>query len=327
MRPTATIGAFAPLTSPGFAPAGGHLAAGLRLGAEDAGLEVLLRDTEGSPERAAAALHELEAEGVVAVAGEYHSVVARRLADLAHALELPFVCSSATLDRLTSTPTDRVARLAPPQSHGWHLYADHLAANWHEHVAVAIAPDEYWSSGAAVVEARLGAHGVRCSRVDVMGLPAGAVANRVTDLGAETLLLLVAHPEPMTAIARAVGSGVRLGDPAGRVEFGGWPGVPYLSYAPSVLSRFGAEVAERLEHELGEPPSFVALEGYDAILVLAAALHLAGPDREAIARALPAVEVEGTRGTIRLSRVPGIPVLQWAWPPVRVTEAAARALG
>src|SRR5262249_25395903 len=64
--------------------------------------------------------------GVAALAGEYHSVVARAAAARADALGLPFLCSSAVLDALSEQPTKWVARLAPAQSHGWQIYADFL---------------------------------------------------------------------------------------------------------------------------------------------------------------------------------------------------------
>jgi ABC-type branched-subunit amino acid transport system substrate-binding protein len=80
-------------------------------------LELVVRDTAADPQRAAAAVDELAGLGVAALAGEYHSVVARAAAARADALGLPFLCSSAVLDALTEQPTEWVARLAPAQSH------------------------------------------------------------------------------------------------------------------------------------------------------------------------------------------------------------------
>ena len=336
-----SVGAFAPLTSPGFVPAGRHLRAGLELGVEDlngaggvdgqsVGLDV--RDTAGSPGHATSALHDLDAKGVVAVVGEFHSAVARPLAELAQTLRLPFVCSSATLDKLTSAPTDCVARLAPPQSHGWGAYADYLLAGGHEDVALAITPDEYWSAGAGVLEARLREGGARCTPIDVTGVSGSAVADQLAEMNAVgALLLLVGYPEPLAGIVRAVRSDGRfdhllIGDPAGRAEFPEWSqllggdglGVPYLRYRPAALSEFGARVGSRLAQRLGETPSFVALEGYDTIRVLGEGLRLAGDDRAQLVSALPRVKVQGTRGLLELSRAPGVSVLQWVWPPVQV---------
>ena len=70
-------------------------------------LELVVRDTAADPQRAAAAVDELARLGVAALAGEYHSVVARAAAARADALGLPFLCSSAVLDALTGQPINR----------------------------------------------------------------------------------------------------------------------------------------------------------------------------------------------------------------------------
>ena len=152
------IGALVPLTRPGWVEAGRHLAAGFELAVRDVNesggiggrsLELVVRDTAADPQRAAAAVDELDRLGVAALAGEYHSVVARAAAARADALGLPFLCSSAVLDALTEQPTDWVARLAPAQSHGWRIHADFLLGAGHSRIAVAAQPSVYWASGPA----------------------------------------------------------------------------------------------------------------------------------------------------------------------------------
>src|SRR5262249_39639999 len=103
---------------------------------------------------------------------------------------------------------------------------------------------------------------------------------------------------------------ILIGAPAGQPEFAGaeGAGIPFLRYLPERLTPLGARVEGALRERLGEPPSFVAFEGYDTILVLAEQ------------RAWPDVDVEGTRGRIRFSRVPGIGVWQSAWPPIQVVD-------
>ena len=96
--------------------------------------------------------------------------------------------------------------------------------------------------------------------------------------------------------------------------------MPFLRYLPERLGPAGARVAAALRERLGAAPSFVAFEGHDTIAVLAALLRAHGPDRARIAAGWPDVAVAGTRGPIRFSRVPGLGVWQWAWPPVQVAE-------
>lgn len=107
------IGALVPLTRPGWTEAGRQLLSGLELAVRDVNaaggisgrpLALVVRDTAADPQRAAAAVDELAGLGVAALAGEYHSVVARAAAARADALGLPFLCSSAVLDALTDQP-------------------------------------------------------------------------------------------------------------------------------------------------------------------------------------------------------------------------------
>ncbi|MEV0626736.1 ABC transporter substrate-binding protein [Nonomuraea wenchangensis] len=326
------IGVLAPLTPPGWVQAGQHLLAGAELAARevnDAGgiggkpLELLVRDTAADPEKAAAAVDELARLGVAALAGEYHSVVARAAAARADALGLPFLCSSAVLDALTDEPAERVARLAPAQSHSWRIYADFLLGAGHSRIAVAAAPSVYWASGTRILREHLAPRGGTVVELD-MNAP---VCDELAGSHATALLLLVGHPEPAVSIVRSVRrdprlAGIMMGAPAGQPEFAGWEaalggdgaGIPFLRYLPERLGPLGARVAAALRERLPEPPSFVAFEGYDTIAVLAEALR-SGPTPS-----WPDVAVEGTRGTIRFSRTQGISVWQWAWPPVQVVD-------
>jgi ABC-type branched-subunit amino acid transport system substrate-binding protein len=341
------IGALVPLTRPGWVEAGRHLLAGLDLAVRavnDAGgigrrpLELLVRDTAADPERAAAAVDELASLGVAALAGEYHSVVARSAATRADAVGLPFLCSSAVLDALTEEPAEWVARLAPAQSHGWRIYADFLLRAGHRRIAVAAESSVYWASGGRILRDYLAPRGGTVIELDLRAIAPAAVADELAGSGATALLLLAGYPEPAVSIVRSVRRDRRLGEvmigaPAGQPEFAGWAtltgddgaAVPFLRYLPERLSPLGARVEKALRERLAEAPSFVAFEGYDTVAVLADALRAAnadraGADRAGVAAAWPRVTVEGTRGQIRFSRAPGISVWQWAWAPVQVVD-------
>jgi hypothetical protein len=163
-------------------------------------------------------------------------------------------------------------------------------------------PSVYWASGIRILRDRL----------TVIELDPANVCEELADSRATALLLLVGHPEPAASIVEAVRgdlrlAGILIGAPAGQPEFAEWAtAIPFLRYLPERLSPLG----ERVRAALGEP-SFVAYEGYDTILVLAEVLR---------GESWPGVAVEGTRGQIRFSRVPGISVWQWAWPPIQVVD-------
>ena len=341
-EPAIRIGALAPLTPPGWAEAGRHLVAGLELAAQEVNaaggiggrpLELLVRDTAADPRKAEAAADELAALGVAALAGEYHSVVARAVAARADALGVPFLCASAVLDALADQPTDWVARLCPAQSHGWRAYTDVLLDQGHRRIAAVVAPSVYWASGVRILRDHVTPRGGEIIELDAAALSVEALCDALASNHATALLLLVGHPEPAASIVKAVRRDPRLGEvlvgaPAGQPELAEWAAllgdegaaVPFLRYRSERLGPLGARVEATLRERLGATPSFVALEGYDTIAVLADILRSAGPDRTRIAQAWPKVATEGTRGPIRFSRVPGIDVWQWAWPPVEVVD-------
>ena len=162
------VGGVMPLSRPGFLEAGRHLKAGLELAVADVNglggvggrpLELLIRDTGAGPAEAVAIVDELHKDGVAAIAGEYHSIVARAIAARATQLGLAFVCSSAVLDSLTDEPSRWVARLAPAQSHCWRAYAEFLVGVGYRRVALITQPDRYWSTGAGILRAVLGEAG------------------------------------------------------------------------------------------------------------------------------------------------------------------------
>jgi ABC-type branched-subunit amino acid transport system substrate-binding protein len=343
--PSVQLGALVPLTRPGWVEAGRHLLAGLELAVRDVNtsggidgrpLELVVRDTAADPQRAVAAVEQLAGLGVAAVAGEYHSVVARAAATRSHALGLPFLCSSAVLDALTEQPTEWVERLAPAQSHGWRIYADFLLDAGHDRIAVAAEPSVYWASGTRVLRDHLGSRGATVVELDVRALAPAAVCDELVRDRVTALLLLVGHPEPAVSIVRSVRRDRRLaeitiGAPAGQPEFVEWAtslgddgaAIPFLRYLPERLGPLGARVQTALHERLAAAPSFVAFEGYDTVAVLAEMLRSHGTDRARIRASWPDVAVDGTRGQIRFSRVPGISAWQWAWPPIQVVERDA----
>ena len=317
---TRSIGALVPLTPPGWVAAGRHLLAGLELAAEAVDAELVVRDTAGDPQRAAAAVDELAGLGVAAVAGEYHSVVARAAAARADALGVPFLCSSAVLDALTEEPTDWVARIAPAQSRGW------TAVSRTSCLARGTAGSP-WRSRRASTGLRGSAS---CASTSLPAAARSSSSSRPprstgsSSTAPTALLLLTGTPEPATSIVRPSAAiraspAVLIGAPAGQPELPEWmtalgedgAAIPFLRYLPERLTPLGARVEAALRERLGQAPSFVAFEGYDTILALAQA----GGGRFVVGRR--------RRGHPRADHVlphPGISVWQWTWPPIQVVD-------
>jgi ABC-type branched-subunit amino acid transport system substrate-binding protein len=267
-RSAVRIGALAPLTRPGWVEAGRHLLSGLELAVQDVNdgggiagrpLELVVADTAADPQKAVAAVDELARLGVAALAGEYHSVVARAAAARADALGVPFLCSSAVLDALTEQPTEWVARLAPAQSRGWRIYADFLLRAGHSRIAVAAEPSVYWASGASILREHVAPRGGAVIELDLRSLSPAAVCDALADSGATAVLLLAGYPEPAVSVVRSVRRDRRLaevmiGAPAGQPEFPEWAtllgddgaAIPFLRYRPERLGPVGARVETAL---------------------------------------------------------------------------------
>jgi hypothetical protein len=336
------IGAFVPLSQPGWVEAGEHLLAGLELAARDVNnaggisgrpIELIVRDTAADPQKAIAAVDELARLGVAALAGEYHSVVARAVAARANTLGLPFLCSSAVIDALVEQPTDEVARIAPAQSHGWRIYADFLLNAGHRRIAVATLPSVYWAAGTRILREQFASRGGTVHELDMQAFATTAVCDELVEQRTTALLLLVGYPEPAVSIVKSVRRDPRLaelliGAPAGQPEFAGWAtllghdgtAIPFLRYLPERLGALGIRVEAALREQLAAAPSFVAFEGYDTLIALADMLRFQSVDRVSMAECWSRVVVEGTRGEMRFSRAPGINVWQWMWPPVQVVD-------
>src|SRR5438105_7391809 len=124
------IGGLGPLSYPGMPWAGRELFDAMHLavrevnrtgGAGRRSLQLLCENTSGSEAAAVNAVKRLGGQGVHAFAGEFHSVAANAIVDPIGQSGLPFVCASATLDRITSCRRRNVFRLSPPQSYGWRV--------------------------------------------------------------------------------------------------------------------------------------------------------------------------------------------------------------
>ncbi|WP_035018309.1 ABC transporter substrate-binding protein [Caulobacter sp. UNC358MFTsu5.1] len=335
------IGALAPLSPPGWVEAGRHLLAGLELAVETINtrggiggrpLSLIVGDTAADPRKAAAIVADQARQGAVAVVGEYHSIVARAAAQAAEDHGLPFLCSSAVMDRLVDRPSHWVAGLSPPQSRGWRAYAQYLRREGHEHVVAIAATSPYWSSGMDILRANLGPRS-SLAELDVAALGVAGTLQALADSGASAALLLVGHPEPAMSLVRSIRNHPRLvdvliGAPAGQPELPAWAevlgpdggAVPFLRYRPDRLTELGQQVEQALRQRLGQAPSFVALEGYDTIIALSALLGLGRRAPPASQVGWPSVVVDGTRGMIGFDRAEDQTVWRWVDAPVQIVD-------
>lgn len=336
------VGFIAPLSEPGWKEAGAQLLAGFLLGVDEAKrrgggsrqeIEVMVRDTAGDPAKAEAALNEMKIEGVAAVSGEYHSLVARVAANTADELQLPYLCSSAVIHKIVERPSNWIARLSPPQTLGWQLYADFLVRQGHHRVATVSSQGSYWENGVKVLRARLSENDALLADIPFGNVEPDRLAELLADLKVSAILLLLGFPEPAISVARAIRedrrlTGVLLGAPAGQPEFRQWhaelgklgANVPFLRYLPTTLSEYGQRALRDLRQKLGNEPSFVASEGLDSARVILGLMERLIPSDEPPWASLC---VEGSRGRIAFTFDESSGAWQWAGAPVHIAALNA----
>ena len=120
------IGAFFPLSAPGSVVGGEAMRAAMIIAADEinaAGgllgrpVELIVVDSEGLPERGSAVSERLiNQDGVVAIAGGYHSSVGVVAKEVAHNYGIPIVLANTWNDTITSVQYPEVFRIAPLSS-------------------------------------------------------------------------------------------------------------------------------------------------------------------------------------------------------------------
>lgn len=336
------IGAIAPITNPGWIEAGRHLLAGLEFGVSELNntggingrpIELLVRDSAANPQKATDLVDKLIDLGVIAIVGGYHSVVAKAIANRADERNVPFLCTSAVIDNIIEKPSKWIARLPQVQSKGWKIYAEFLTNNKNTNIALATSPSPYWKAGAHILREHFSKQGGSIIEFDTQLITPTDLCDKLNSSSVTALLLLVGYPNPAVSLVKAIRKDSRLeklliGAPAGQPEFNDWmselqangSAIPFLRYMPEKLNSLGLYVLDKIRKHLGEEPSFVALEAYDAIHILANIMSLNGINRNSIAKSWSQVTTNGTRGEIKLSQNSEMNVWQWQEAPVQVVD-------
>lgn len=120
------IGALVPLSAPGSVVGGEAMQDAMIIAAEEINanggvlgrpVELIVVDSEGLPERGASVTERLiSQEGVVAIAGGYHSSVGVVAKEVAHDYGIPIVFANTWNDTITSVQYPQVFRIAPISS-------------------------------------------------------------------------------------------------------------------------------------------------------------------------------------------------------------------
>lgn len=321
------IGGLAPLSAPGTVVGGEAMRDAMLIAEEDlnaAGgvlgckVEVVIADTEGLPEKAAAVMEKLiTQDGVVAVGGGYHSSVGVASKDIADARGIPVVFAETWNDTITGDKQKYIFRIAPLSSWASSTIWKHaLLVPGIEKAAILTENTDYGIPAAEETKKGLATGGVETVifSVDIGTQDYAGIVERIKAEDPDIIITLATGEAGYNFAQQSADAGIGPQDlpfHAGQVSLESksyWENVPDGNYA--FVQRIG--VPENLFNEKAKKFAAVykertgkaavesyAMEAYDSIAIIAQAIDEAGStDGDAIVAALENISHDGTLGRI-----------------------------
>ena len=324
------LGGLAPLSAPGTVVGGEAMRDAMLIAQDDlnaAGgvlgcdVEVVIADTEGLPEKAAAVMEKLiTQDGVVGVGGGYHSSVGVASKDVADARGVPVVFAETWNDTITGDKQKYIFRIAPLSSWASATIWQHsLLTPGIEKAAILTENTDYGIPAAEETTKGLATGGVETVTfsVDIGTQDYAGIVERMKAEDPDMIIVLATGEAGYNFTQQAADAGIGPMDipfHAGQVSLESkayWENVPDGNYA--FVQRIG--VPENLFNDKAKAFSAVykektgkaavesyAMEAYDSIAILAQAIGEAGStDGDAIVEALESISHDGTLGRIYFS--------------------------
>ena len=321
------LGGIAPLSAPGAVTCGeaqrvgmqsaaeGINAAGGVLGCE---VELIIGDTEGLPEKGTALFEKLIGQNnVAAIAGGYHSSVGIAGKEVAHDKGVPVVFASTWNDQITASKLPEIFRIAPLSSEASALYWKFAASIPDtEKVVIVTENTDYGIPAAEETQKGLESVGLAATTfaVDIGTQDFSGIVQRVKAENPDAIIVLLTGEASFNFQQQAAENGIGPGElpfvcdilaaesaafwrnvPDGNYCFVGQFALPEALYNDAAKA-FAATYKERTGKDAVES---YAIEAYDAIGILAAAIEKAGStDGAAIIAALETIEYDGALGTV-----------------------------
>ena len=281
-------------------------------------IEVVITDTEGLPEKAAAMMQKLiTQDGVVAVGGGYHSSVGVASKDVANSRGIPVVFAETWNDTITGDKQKYIFRIAPLSSWAsgviWKFAAQ---APGVKYVAIVTENTDYGIPAAKECVKGLGSKGISSITfgVDIGTQDFAGIVERVKAERPDYTIVLLTGEAGFNYAQQAADAGFGPQDtmfhanqagleskawwenvPDGNLAFMARIGVPETMYSDSAL-----KLANDYKANTGKDGiESYALEAYDSIGVIAQAINEAGStDGDAIVTALENISHDGVLGRI-----------------------------
>ena len=321
------LGGIAPLSAPGTVVGGEAMRDAMLIAEEDINakggilgceLDVVIADSEGLPEKAAAIMEKLiTQDGVVGVGGGYHSSVGVASKDIADARGVPVVFAETWNDTITGDKQKYIFRIAPLSSWASSTIWEHsLLVPGIKKAAILTENTDYGIPAAQETKDGLATGGVETVvfSVDIGTQDYAGIVERIKAEDPDTIIVLATGEAGYNFTQQAADAGIGPQDipfHAGQVSLESkayWENVPDGNYA--FVQRIG--VPENLFNDTAKKFSATykartgkaavesyAMEAYDSIAILAQAINEAGTtDGDAIVAALESIDHDGTLGRI-----------------------------
>ena len=321
------IGGLAPLSAPGTVVGGEAMRDAMLIAEQDlndAGgvlgceVKVVIADTEGLPEKAAAVMEKLIAQdGVVAVGGGYHSSVGVASKDVADARGVPVVFAETWNDTITGDKQKYIFRIAPLSSWASSTIWKHsLLVPGIRKAVILTENTDYGIPAAQETTEGLKTGNVETVTfsVDIGTQDYAGIVERIKAENPDMIIVLATGEAGYNFTQQAADAGIGPMDVpfhTGQVSLESkayWENVPDGNYA--FVQRIG--VPENLFNEKAKKFSATykaktgkagvesyAMEAYDSIAILAQAIDEAkSTDGDEIVEALENIDHDGTLGRI-----------------------------
>jgi branched-chain amino acid transport system substrate-binding protein len=322
-----TLGWVGPLSAPGNFSGGQEMQWAVQLevdqinaagGVNGQQLRVIYEDTKGQPaEGSAAAVRLVTRDNVSAIFGEFHSSVALAETEVAHKYGVPWVGTDVWADKITAQQYPEVFRLAPANSLVYVKVAQWMVDQGFKHVAIIAENTDFGQDGAKVVSAILKQKGVDQTLVTIdlnqqdftpalLRLMSGAQKPDIIQMvvAGQAQYQIVKQACQLgfapTAKTKLLGSTGLLQKEVWEVDGDCAKNLLAVNIATPKKdwNAKAAAFAAAFQKKYNRPPTGVAMEAYDTLGVVVAAIQQAkSADRKAIIKALETIKWEGVNGT------------------------------
>ena len=326
------IGALVPLSAPGSVVGGEAMRDAMVIAADEINasggilgrpVELIVVDSEGLPERGVAGSERLiNQQGVVAIAGGYHSSVGVVVKEVAHNYGIPIVLANTWNDTITSVQYPQVFRIAPLSSEV--SAVDVKFIEWLrdeggaqlEKVVLLTENTDYGIPAAEDTARLLGEAGIDSVTfgVDIGTQDFAGIIERIKAEGPDLIMSLATGEASYNFAQQSADAGIgpqdvpTLCDHVALESSSFWRNVPDGNYCfvrriglpPQLYNDIALDFLAEYEARTGkEGAESYAFAAYDAVRIIAQAITEAGStDPEAIIATMEEISYVGALGTI-----------------------------